>query len=278
MTKKKTKLKHIKRYVPGKKLKIKKRKITKQRTKKKMAPKKIKKKAVPERKRVRPKKRVKKRKVIKKKKAILKKRKAKKRKVRRKAKRKKKVSRRTKVFSSEKFQAFFDKGKQRGFVTTSEILYFFPNIEKDVLVLEDLYEVLEKEGIEIKETKERLEIEEKPKKAKRGKRVGETRIDPIQLYLKEIGKVSFLTAEGEKELARKIEKGEKEAMNKLMKANLRLVVSIAKRYIGRSQNLGILSHRNLNNRLQETYKSKMNRLILRRVLSLRPPSDPLRLS
>jgi len=166
----------------------------------------------------------------KKKKIIKKKKIAKKKLVRRK--------RRKKVFAQEKIQDLFKKGKHRGFVTTSEILYFFPEIEKDVEGLENLYGELEKEGIEIKESREFLEVEEKkPKKASKLEKV---KIDPIQLYLKEIGKVAFLTAEEEKELSKRIEKGDKEAMNELMRANLRLVVSIAKRYIGKSANLTLL--------------------------------------
>jgi len=57
--------------------------------------------------------------------------------------------------------------------------------------------------------------------------------DPVKLYLKEIGKIELLTPEEEIELAKRVEKGDQEAKDKLMKANLRLVVSIAKRYVGR---------------------------------------------
>ncbi len=152
---------------------------------------------------------------------------------------KKKVKKRTyrkKIFTEEKIEELFRKVKPRGFVTTSEILYSFPNVEKDINSLEDLLDQLEKEGVEIKESREFLKTDDV--KAKDTGKV--TKIDPIQLYLKEIGKVAFLTAEQEKELARKIEEGDKEAMNKLMRANLRLVVSIAKRYVGKSPNLTML--------------------------------------
>jgi RNA polymerase primary sigma factor len=144
-----------------------------------------------------------------------------------------------KVFTPEKFQQLVAKGKQRGFVTFSEILTFFPDVERDIKGLEKLYGDLEKEGIEIKEAREFLEPEKLTKK-EIGKVTLPERIDPIQMYLKEIGALPFVTAEEEKELAKRIEKGDEEAKNKLMRANLRLVVSIAKRYIGRSPNLTLL--------------------------------------
>lgn len=142
-----------------------------------------------------------------------------------------------KVFFPEKIQELIAKGKKRGFITHSEILYSFPTIENDIKGLEKLYDDLEKEGIEIKESREFLILDEEPKK-KGGE--AEVRIDPVQMYLKEIGQISFVTAAEEKELAKRIEKGDTEANNKLMKANLRLVVSIAKRYVGRSPNLTML--------------------------------------
>lgn len=141
-----------------------------------------------------------------------------------------------KVFLPEKFQQLVEKGKQRGFVTPAEILSFFPEIERDIKGLEKLYENLEKEGIEVKEAKEFLEVKEK----KAAEIPSAAKIDPIQMYLKEIGALSFVTAEEEKELAKRIEKGDEEAKNILMRANLRLVVSIAKRYVGRSPNLTLL--------------------------------------
>ena len=143
------------------------------------------------------------------------------------------------VFDPEKLKEMIEKGQQRGFVTTSEILHSFPNIEKDIMGLDNLYQELETKGIEIHEAKEFLKTSEDLKKTKT-KDSAALRIDPVQLYLKEIGKVSFLTAEEEKELARSIEKGDEEAKKKLARANLRLVVSIAKKYIGRSPNLTLL--------------------------------------
>ena len=162
--------------------------------------------------------------------------KPKKRRVQRKKKKSPKLGRPKKVFLPEKIRQLTEKGRERGFVTYSEILYFFPEIENDIKGLEKLYEDLEKEGIEIKESRELITIEEKPKKSA----AEDVRIDPIQMYLKEIGQVSFLTAAQEKELSKKIEKGDEEAKKRLAKANLRLVVSIAKRYVGRSPNLTLL--------------------------------------
>ena len=148
-------------------------------------------------------------------------------------------SRRGKVFLADRTAQLMEKGRQRGFVTVSEILYLFPEMEKDILGLEELYANFEKEGIEVMEVKELLETDKKPEKGPK-KRIGEAKIDPVQMYLKEIGRVAFLTADGEKELAKKIEKGDIEAKKKLAQANLRLVVSIAKRYVGRSANLTLL--------------------------------------
>ncbi|UZE93237.1 MAG: sigma-70 family RNA polymerase sigma factor [Candidatus Nealsonbacteria bacterium] len=139
------------------------------------------------------------------------------------------------VFLEEKVEKLINKGQERGFITVSEILYFFPEAEKDIKGLERFYEELEKRGIEVKDVKEFLVPEKKTKTGSRARK-----IDPVQMYLKEIGRVSFLTADQEKELSKRIEKGDEEAKKKLARANLRLVVSIAKRYIGRSPNLTIL--------------------------------------
>ena len=135
-------------------------------------------------------------------------------------------------------EALVKKGEERGFVTTSEILYAFPKAERDIEGLEKIYDDFKERGIQIKETQEFLEI--KSKKEKKGKKPVVAKIDPIQMYLKEIGKSHFLSAKEEKELAKRIEAGDEDAKNKLALANLRLVVSIAKKYVGRSPNLTLL--------------------------------------
>lgn len=135
-------------------------------------------------------------------------------------------------------ESLIQKGASRGFVTFSEILSSFPEIEKDIQGLEELYLEFEKKGIEVKEAREFLEVREGEKEKLRA--ATEARLDPVQMYLKEIGKVAFLTAEEEKDLSKKVEKGDEEARKKLASANLRLVVSIAKKYIGRSPNLTLL--------------------------------------
>ncbi len=138
----------------------------------------------------------------------------------------------------EQIDALIRKGSERGFLTTSEILYSLPNIEHNIDALEQVYDELKERGVEVKDVREFLEV--KSKKEKKDKKVLLGKIDPIQMYLREIGRSSFLSAREEKELAKKIEHGDEEAKNKLALANLRLVVSIAKKYVGRSPNLTML--------------------------------------
>lgn len=141
-----------------------------------------------------------------------------------------------KVFTPEKVNEFLLKFKKRGFVTFAEILEFFPDLENDIKGLENLFDELEKNGIDVIEKKEFLKIPERPIKGI----ISDEKIDPVQIYLREIGEIPFVTPEEEIELAKRIEKGDEEAKKKLAKANLRLVVSIAKKYVGRSPNLTLL--------------------------------------
>ena len=149
---------------------------------------------------------------------------------------KQKASRKRTVFTEEKVEYLLQKGKSRGFITTSEVLSQFPNLEKDIRGLENFYQELVNNSLDILERKGFLEQPQEDKEV-----VGvQRKIDSVQMYLKEIGKLSMISAREEKELAKLIEKDDMEAKKRLAQANLRLVVSIAKKYIGRSPNLTLL--------------------------------------
>ena len=135
-----------------------------------------------------------------------------------------------------------ERGRPRGFVTDNEILYYFPKIEDNVDLLDEIYDRLEKAGIKVIETSALIDF---------SKDSGEVTVDDsmafegdvpdaVQMYLKEIGKTPLLTKDEERDLAKRAEKGDEEARQRLMKANLRLVVSIAKRYVNRTPHLSIL--------------------------------------
>ncbi len=145
------------------------------------------------------------------------------------------------LFTAEKIQPILEKAKARHFVTTSEILRVFPNFEQDIKGLENFFDTLYQSGIDVLERKGFLEADEPitPSK-KRALENIHPKIDSVQMYLKEIGSISMISAKEEKELAKLIEKGDLDAKKKLAQANLRLVVSIAKKYVGRSPNLTLL--------------------------------------
>ncbi len=134
------------------------------------------------------------------------------------------------------------KGKERGFVTYDEILKEFPNIEQDVMFLDDLYSKLSTSGIDVLEGGGLLEVEPEEVVSKKYTYGGksDSSYDSIQMYLKEIGQYPLIPGTQEKELAQRIERGDEEAKNLLARANLRLVVSIAKKYVGRSADLTLL--------------------------------------
>ncbi len=144
----------------------------------------------------------------------------------------------------KKIAELIRRGRDRGFITYSEILATFPKIEEDIPLLEDLYHHFETANIQVIETRDLLETETVgtagKKKALTRADVEADSSDSVQMYLREIGKISLLNADQEKELARRIEKGDQEAREKLAQSNLRLVVSIAKRYVGRSPHLTLL--------------------------------------
>ena len=138
----------------------------------------------------------------------------------------------------KKAEALMARGRQSGFVTYDEILKSFPNIETDVSFLEELYEKFSTAHIDVLEGGGMLElVEEAPEK---GYTRSDSQYDSIQMYLREIGRYPLLNAQQERDLAKRIVEGDAEARNLLARANLRLVVSIAKKYVGRSPDLTLL--------------------------------------
>ncbi|MFH1896377.1 MAG: RNA polymerase sigma factor RpoD [bacterium] len=142
----------------------------------------------------------------------------------------------------EKFpgiEKLIKKGKKEGFVTQEEILDSFPKVEENIELLDELYTIFIEEDVDVFESADLASDEEEAGEeltAKAAKAAGLKRTattDPVRNYLREIGKVPLLTKEQEVELAKKIEKNDEKSRQAMINANLRLVVSIAKKYIGR---------------------------------------------
>ncbi len=139
-----------------------------------------------------------------------------------------------------------DKGKKQGSLTYSEIMEVLGEVQLDKDQVENLYETLGQLGIEVleeKNKKESIKVEKDEDDSEdeefdfesidlslpKGINID----DPVRMYLKEIGKIPLLSAQEEIELAKRMEQGDEIAKKRLVEANLRLVVSIAKRYVGR---------------------------------------------
>ncbi len=137
-------------------------------------------------------------------------------------------------------ETLIEKGKERGYVTYSEILKSFPHVEEDVSFLESLYERFAIAGVDVLEGGMLEDAADEYLATRNIKNRHSTGYDSIQIYLREIGQYPLLTAAEERELAKRIEKGDAEARNILARSNLRLVVSIAKKYVGRSPDLTLL--------------------------------------
>lgn len=149
-----------------------------------------------------------------------------------------------KELNEQQLAELIERGKERGYVTDTEVLHYFPTIEEDVTFLDTVYATLDKQNIKVIETSQLITVPEKDevseKELAQATQVESEMPDSVQMYLKEIGKAPLLKAADERELAKKIALGDEEARKKFISANLRLVVSIAKRYVNRSANLGIL--------------------------------------
>lgn len=136
------------------------------------------------------------------------------------------------------------KGKSAGFITQEEVLAIFPKAEEHLPELDELYERLINASVDIFETMAE-DLDDGQKSASDlEKELGAIAAlddngatDPVRMYLKEIGRIPLLNAKEEVELAKRAEKGERRAKDKLISSNLRLVVSIAKKYLGRGMTM-----------------------------------------
>jgi len=157
-------------------------------------------------------------------------------------------------------QQLIEKGRDQKFITEQELMKIVPNIEKNLELLDELYELFLEMGVDVIDVREekiwkqkqnekqieKREIhaeavvdekpeEETPEEIDEAKSVdlSEVSNDSVRMYLNEIGRIPLLTAQEEVDLAKRIERGDLSAKQKLAESNLRLVVSIAKKYIGR---------------------------------------------
>ncbi|WP_246142891.1 RNA polymerase sigma factor RpoD [Pasteuria penetrans] len=138
-------------------------------------------------------------------------------------------------------EQLIEAGKKNGVLTYKNIIERMSPYEQDVHQMDDFFELLNEQGIEVVNSDEEFNVIVPDVAA--GQEVfsnddlavppGVKINDPVRMYLKEIGRVSLLSAKEEVELAKQIEEGDEESKRRLAEANLRLVVSIAKRYVGR---------------------------------------------
>ncbi|MFH1404536.1 MAG: sigma-70 family RNA polymerase sigma factor [Patescibacteria group bacterium] len=149
--------------------------------------------------------------------------------------------------SAESLERILWKGQQRGFITENEVIQTFTEVEDYLEIFEVFLETLEIRGIHFIEMKEgvlgrdkdRGEVFDKIRvsREKKGFELPEITQDSIQMYLREIGKIPLLNGEQEVALAKRKERNDKEAEKRLIEANLRLVVSIAKKFVGKQMSL-----------------------------------------
>ena len=142
----------------------------------------------------------------------------------------------------DKTETLLKKGRGRGYVIYDEILRELPRIEEEITLLDDLYDKFSAASIDVIESGNILSDEkiETPSQKNTYQRGRNSLHDSIQMYLREIGQYHLLNVQEERSLAKRVIEGEEEARNLLARSNLRLVVSIAKRYIGRSPDLTLL--------------------------------------
>ena len=142
-----------------------------------------------------------------------------------------------------KVEALILMGKERGYITYDEILREFPTIEDNVSLLEEIYDRFSVAGIDVLEGGGMLEdtsADSVLASKKLQNRRSDAGYDSVQMYLREIGQYPLLNGQQEKDLAKRILQEDNEARNILARSNLRLVVSIAKKYVNRSPDLTLL--------------------------------------
>ena len=142
----------------------------------------------------------------------------------------------------ERKKELIEKGSEAGFITYEQLASSLKGLDLDSDSLDDLYNSLMEANIQVVTDEELAgaDEDENPEDGGIEDILNDSTLakeltinDPVRMYLKEIGKISLLTLEEETELSAKIVAGDEEAKNKLAESNLRLVVSIAKRYVGR---------------------------------------------
>ena len=139
----------------------------------------------------------------------------------------------------ERKKELLEKGKEKGVLTYEELAEALKGLEMDADSLDELYNAFHDNNIEI--ISENFEDEEESSDEGDALAIDDVALpknasinDPVRMYLKEIGKISLLSLDEELALSKKIEEGDEEAKRILAESNLRLVVSIAKRYVGRN--------------------------------------------
>ncbi|HCC23087.1 TPA: RNA polymerase sigma factor RpoD [Candidatus Falkowbacteria bacterium] len=150
----------------------------------------------------------------------------------------------------EEIKKLIGKARMRGFITEEEVLRTFASVEDYLDIFEEFLDELDSLGIKIVEVKGGALAKKEDRDRVLAQATGTTKVegsskfdvpglsaDSIQMYLREIGKVPLLKHEEELSLAKRKERGDKEAEHKLIEANLRLVVSIAKKFVGKSLSL-----------------------------------------
>ena len=136
------------------------------------------------------------------------------------------------LLDTDEARGLFEAGRENGSLTDEEIALAIDDLELEAGQLDELYQALEEQHIEI------VSSEDDADEAEAEEHAIEASTDALQLFLKDIGRVELLTAAQEVELAKRIERGDHRAKQEMIEANLRLVVSIAKRY--RNQGLPFL--------------------------------------